>query len=117
LRNLVESKTIKIAGYPLSSPNEVRAALGIRTEPAKLKTVTETLAASRSVMWLRNATGRYDIFAMTVFKSNEELSNFLVRDVERLDGVEYHEMSLVVETNSFYEARFNEYWATRERDA
>jgi Lrp/AsnC family transcriptional regulator for asnA, asnC and gidA len=114
IKRLIETGTIRIAGYPLSREGEVHAFLGIRTDIGSLKVVTAALAQFRAIRWLSTCTGRYDIFANAAFQNNQEMADFITRDVSRIEGVEFNETSLVVESRLYYQARNDEYWASKK---
>jgi Lrp/AsnC family transcriptional regulator for asnA, asnC and gidA len=113
IKRLLESGTIRIAGFPIPRENEVQAFLGIRAEIGHLKSVSEALANFRSIRWITTCTGRYDIFAMAAFVNNQEMADFIARELPRIEGVEFNETSLVIESRLYYQARHDEYWGSR----
>jgi Lrp/AsnC family transcriptional regulator for asnA, asnC and gidA len=113
IKRLLETGTIMIAGFPLPRENDVLVFLGIRAEVGKLKAVSDELAKFNSVRWISTCTGRYDIFANVAFHNNQEMADFIARELPRIKGVEFNETSLVIESKLYYQSRHDEYWASR----
>ncbi len=53
----------------------------------KLESVMEFLADRPEVKWLSSCTGRFDIMAVAWFSSTEELSEFVQKQLVKLEGV------------------------------
>lgn len=64
----------------------IKAFIGLRVQPAKLKEVVEHLIDNPDVQVLYRTTGEVDLFVEVIFKDMEELNGFLESEMN-LDGV------------------------------
>ena len=64
----------------------IKAFIGLRVQPPKLKEVVEHLIDNPDVQVLYRTTGEVDLFVEVIFKDMEELNGFLESEMS-LDGV------------------------------
>jgi len=89
IKKLVESGALRIGavvdarkfGFPLT------AIIAFRVEHNKLEKVVQSLVAYNEVRWISTTTGRFDILALVRFRSSDELSNFLQRKLNDIEGL------------------------------
>ncbi len=70
-----------LMGYP------IWAIIEIQGEPSRVRAVAQQLAKAPEVYFVGITTGRCDIFASAVFRSNEELLDFLTTRVAKIPGI------------------------------
>ena len=68
-------------GFPLC------AMIALDVAHEKLDSVLKLLASRHEVMWVSSTTGRFDIIAHARFRSTEELSNFVEKELANLEGL------------------------------
>jgi DNA-binding Lrp family transcriptional regulator len=64
----------------------IKAFIGLRVQPPKLKEIVEHLIDNPDVQVLYRTTGDVDLFVEVIFKDMEELNGFLESEMS-LDGV------------------------------
>jgi len=76
---------------PLMSPEEVglrtQAIIGLHVNMAKMSSVEQALASSPKIKYLAYVTGRYDLIMTAYFSSEDELLQFLTRQLPEIDGI------------------------------
>lgn len=86
---LTEKKVMRIVG--VVDPDKVglllAAMIGLDVEPGKLTLVVNSLVRRHSVKFVSPATGRFDVLLFTLFRSNDELSDFVEKELATIDGV------------------------------
>jgi DNA-binding Lrp family transcriptional regulator len=89
IEQLTKEKVMRIVG--VVDPDRVglllAAMIGLDVEPGKLTSVVEALIKRPSVKFVSPATGRFDVIIFTLFKSNDELSQFVESELASIDGV------------------------------
>lgn len=113
IKRLEKAEIIRFTGELIFGPGEIRALFGIRTKFGTLKSVATTLAQSSSVKWVNISTGSYDLFLITKFKDVQEMAYFITNGIYRIEGVEFVESSLLIESKRYYQMRYDEYWASK----
>lgn len=89
LRKLLDSGVIRIVavadpdkfGYPLS------AIIAFDVSHDKLELATDALAQKSEVKWVSTTTGRFDVFVWAHFRSTDDLSEFLQKEVPTMEGL------------------------------
>ena len=89
IRQLTESGVVRIVavvdlgvvGFPIV------AVTGLDVEPGKLSRVVEALAERPAVKFASTTTGRFDILAFMRFRSNEEFTAFMERELSAMEGI------------------------------
>lgn len=59
----------------------------LQVRMADLKQVAETLSQKQNVHYLAFVTGRYDMIAMVVFRTLQELSDFIKEEISVIPGI------------------------------
>ncbi|MCX8126806.1 MAG: Lrp/AsnC family transcriptional regulator [Dehalococcoidia bacterium] len=89
IRQLIERKVMRIVG--VVDPDKVglllAAMIGLDVEPGKLTTVINALVRHPDVKFVSPATGRFDVLLFALFRSNDELSRFVEKELAAIDGV------------------------------
>ncbi len=80
-----------LMGYP------VWAIIEIQGEPSRIRSVARQLARAPEVYFVGITTGRCDIFASAVFRSNEELLDFLTTRLAKIQGITRTSTSTVLD--------------------
>jgi len=61
--------------------------MGLQVRMADLRKVAEELARKPNVCYLAFVTGRYDLMAIIMTRSPEELSNFIEKEISAIPGI------------------------------
>ncbi len=89
IKNLLSKDVAKIALVP--NPYKLGygfiSVMGLQVTMAVLRQVAETLAQIPNVYYLSFVTGRYDMIAIVMFKSPEDLSNFIKERISAIPGI------------------------------
>ncbi len=89
LRKLLRSDSLKIVG--VVDPNNFGLPLGamiaLDVSHEKLESVLEMLSKRPEIRWVSTTTGRFDIIALGWFRSTDCLSNFVTKELARLEGL------------------------------
>jgi Lrp/AsnC family transcriptional regulator for asnA, asnC and gidA len=75
----------------------VVAVIGLDVAPGALVAVMDALAKEDAVKYVASTTGRYDVMAWMLFRSNENLSQFTEKVLAGLDGVKDSETFLCLD--------------------
>ena len=73
----------------------IKAFIGLRVQPPKLKEIVEHLIQNPDVQVLYRTTGEVDLFVEVIFKDMEELNSFLETELN-LDGVTGTVVTIVI---------------------
>jgi Lrp/AsnC family transcriptional regulator for asnA, asnC and gidA len=89
LNKLLKSDMVRIVGAidPYKYGFTVPVMIGLDIEHKKLDSVIEMLAARDEIVWISTSTGRFDVIALALFKTNDELSDFLTKYLQKLQGI------------------------------
>lgn len=89
LRLLIGSGLLRIAGLTdvQKAGFPMVALIALDVEHGKLELAAELLAKHTRVTWVSTTTGRFDVVALGVFRSAEELSGFLQTELAKIEGV------------------------------
>lgn len=89
LNRLIQEGVIEFAVLtnPLQLGYHIWALLHVQAELPRVRAVAERLAAAPEVYFVGITTGSYDIFAGAVFRSNEELLDFITNRLAKVPGV------------------------------
>lgn len=89
VNDLVKSNIIKIVAVP--NPRALGysfvSIMGLQVRMADLRKVAENLAQRPNVCYLAFVTGRYDLMAIIMTRSSEELSQFIEKEVSALPSI------------------------------
>ncbi len=86
---LIQSSAIRIVavadskkiGFPLT------AIIAFDVSHEKIESAMQMLASREELIWVSTTTGRFDILALAIFRSTDELSNFVQRDLANIEGL------------------------------
>lgn len=89
IERLIHRKVMRIVG--VVDPDRVglllAAMIGLDVESGKLTAVVNALVRHPCVKFASPTTGRFDVLMFALFSSNDELSEFVERDLAGIDGV------------------------------
>jgi len=89
IRKLVQDGVLRIVavvdpkkvGFPLI------AFITFDVSHDKLEGVMDKLASHQDVIWVSSTTGRFDVLVVARFRSTDELSNFLEKQIPKMEGI------------------------------
>ena len=89
MRKLIQSGVLRIVatvdpeelGFPLS------VIIGFDVDQDKINLALQVLAGRPEVRWLSTSSGRFDLLALTRFRSTDELSVFLQKELSNIEGI------------------------------
>jgi Lrp/AsnC family transcriptional regulator for asnA, asnC and gidA len=89
VKKLLDKNTIKIVAVP--NPRALGysflSIMGLQVRMADLRKVAENLAQKPNVCYLAFVTGRYDLMAIIMTRSPEELSQFIEKEISALPSI------------------------------
>ena len=89
VKDLLDKNVIKIVAVP--NPRVLgynfMSIMGLQVRMADLREVAENLAQKPNICYLAFVTGRYDLMAIIMTRSSEELSHFIEREISALPSV------------------------------
>ncbi len=99
LRKLIRSEIIRVvavadpvkAGFPLT------AVIAFDIAHEKLEVAVQKLAGYSAIKWVATTTGRFDVLALATFRSTEELSDFVQRELVKIEGLRDTETSICLQ--------------------
>jgi Lrp/AsnC family transcriptional regulator for asnA, asnC and gidA len=98
LKKLIQSDLLRIVG--IANPDKFGYPLGVvialDIQHDKTERAMRVLTKRPEIGWLSSTTGRYDIIAVAGFPSTEGLSNFLTRQLSKLEGLRGSETFVVL---------------------
>jgi len=96
VKSLQGRNIMKIAAVP--NPRalgyNVLCIMGLQVRMLDLRKVAEQLAQKPNICYLAFVTGRYDLMAMMMAQSTEELSQFIEKEISALPGVSRSERGM-----------------------
>jgi Lrp/AsnC family transcriptional regulator for asnA, asnC and gidA len=93
-RGLIE---FTVMTNPLQLGYQIWAVVEIQAEMPKIRSVARSLAEAPEVYFVGITTGGYDVLAAAVFRSNQELLDFITRRLSRVPGIVRTTTSSVLE--------------------
>jgi Lrp/AsnC family transcriptional regulator for asnA, asnC and gidA len=99
LHRLVQHGVLDFAAVanPLRLGYQTWAIIEIQAEPSRTRAVAQRLARESEVYFVGITTGRCDIFAGAVFRSNAEMLEFLTGPLAKIPGITRTSTSTVLE--------------------
>jgi Lrp/AsnC family transcriptional regulator for asnA, asnC and gidA len=89
VKNLIDKKLIRIRATP--NPQEIGfsviAFMGLQVQISALRHVAQILESKPHVQWLSFVTGRYDLIAIVIEKSTQELSKFIEEEISAIPSI------------------------------
>lgn len=98
--NLLKSGEFRIVamGDPELLGLRTHAVIGLHVDMNRLEELTAELTAMRELSYVYEIAGQYDIIIVGFFASNEQLREFLMRKLAKLEGVISSDTFLVMRT-------------------
>lgn len=98
LKRLLDERIIRIVAIadPRALGYNVRAMIGIKTQPGMVDAVADKLVSYANVHYALLTTGPYDLIAWGVFRDTDELSGFIRRELGAVDGLAGYEIMLTL---------------------
>ncbi len=89
MRKLLRSGLLRIVGVvdAASFGFPLVAVISVDVAPDKLESVQDALGKQPEIRWTSTTTGRFDVIAVGQFRSNDSLSQFLIKKVAKIEGV------------------------------
>ncbi len=89
IKTLLSKRLIKIVAVPdmRKLGYSFIGIAGIQVKMEDLRQVAETLAKNEHICYLAFVTGRYDLMAIVVTQSPEELSHFIEREISAIPSI------------------------------
>ncbi|HEX7075664.1 MAG TPA: Lrp/AsnC family transcriptional regulator [Hyphomicrobiaceae bacterium] len=89
LNRLLENDVVDFAliTNPLRFGFQVWSMLELQVEQSKIRTVAERIAKEPEVHLVGIMSGSYDVYAGAVFRSNEDLVDFITHRLSRIPGI------------------------------
>ena len=96
LRALIKGDAIRIVAVVNPDKLELPLAvvMGFDVVLEKLTSTAQALANLPQVKWVLTTTGRFNILALTLFSSLDELDKFLQTEIARIEGLKDSEVSI-----------------------
>jgi len=96
LSKLIHSDLLRIIGVvdPASFGFSTLVMITLDVAPDKVELAMEKLSKRPEVRFVSTITGRYDVIAIAWFRSTESLSEFLTKELPKLEGIRDGETSL-----------------------
>ena len=89
VNRLIESDVIKIAATP--DPRKlglnIIAIMGLQVQVSAVQHVTQLLKEKPNIQWLGFVTGRFDLMAIVIARSTEELSRFIEHEIASIPSI------------------------------
>ena len=98
LRRLLGDGIIQVVATvdPFDVGYETPVIIGLKVKRAKLDTVARRLSDLPQVRYVGASTGRVDLIVEVVVRTNQDLADFLMKELGSLDGVLDSETNLIV---------------------
>lgn len=89
IQRLLDNNIIRIICWvdPLALGYKLVVSFGISTQPGQICNVANRLAGFSKVLHVNLCSGRFDIIVWALFRDNEELINFLSKELESVSGI------------------------------
>ncbi len=89
IERLVSDQIIKVTAVinPANSGYSVDILMGIRTKPGLVLQVGGQLGKFEQVLYLGYTTGRFDLIANMLFRSDDELFEFFSNTISKISGI------------------------------
>ena len=93
MQRLIQSGLVRIIGVPDNTRlgHNLNVVIGLHVALDKVSTAIEKLSGFRGVQWVISTTGRYNILTFVRFRSTEELSAYLEKELVTVEGLSYTE--------------------------
>ena len=101
MRKLIQNDLLHIIGVvdPKNFGVPLIAMITIDISHDKLVSTVETLSKLPEISWISTSTGRYDVIAMAAFSSTDALSDFMTKELPKLEGVKDSETFICLDSS------------------
>ena len=101
-RKLIKNGVISIVTMvdPEKVGLPVASLIALDIAPEKLDSVVQEFSNQQEIIWIATTTGRFDVIALGLFASTENLYAFLKREIPRLEGVKDSETFICMHLES-----------------
>lgn len=98
VQRLLNSQTLRIAAIadPIAFGYVVRATIGLKLRPDMVEGAATTLSQFSHVNYLLVTAGSFDIVFTTLFKTNDDLSEFVRDSLGSIPGIMSHEIMMML---------------------
>jgi Lrp/AsnC family transcriptional regulator for asnA, asnC and gidA len=98
LHRLVENDIIRIVATvdPFDVGYETPAVIGLRVDPAVLERVAEQISQLPNVVYVAATTGSIDLLVEVMARTNQDLADFLLLHLSRIEGIRASETNLII---------------------
>jgi len=89
LKRLLNEKALKIVAVPnlRKIGYNFASIMGLQVNISDLREIADQLAANKHVCYLAFGTGRYDLMAVVVTRSQEGLARFIEKEISAIAGI------------------------------
>ncbi len=89
IEKLIHSGILRIAAIvdPSKVALPLTALIALNVMHKNLDPVMAEIAGRKEIKWVSTATGRFDILALALFHSTEELSDFMRKEITQIEGI------------------------------
>jgi len=89
VKNLVDKSIMKVVAVPNMSElgYKLMSVIGMQVKMVDLRKVADTLAKKANVCHLAFIAGRFDLMALVVTRSHEELSDFIEKEISTIPSI------------------------------
>ena len=89
VKHLIREKIIEIVAIPnlVKLGYSLMSIMGLQVQLSELRNVAEKLAKNPHVCYLAFVTGRYDLMAVVVTRTHQELSDFIEKEISAIHSI------------------------------
>jgi Lrp/AsnC family transcriptional regulator, regulator for asnA, asnC and gidA len=109
LKRLIDGDFVHIIGVvdPALFGFPLAVIIAFNVTPNKIETAMEKLEKMPEIKWASTTTGRFDIIARAQFRTTEEFSDFIRKNMSRLDGLNESETFLCLDMGQHHYIPFS----------
>ncbi len=98
LHRLIDDDIIRIVATvdPFDVGYETPAVIGLRVDPAVLERVAEQISKLPNVVYVAATTGSIDLIVEVMARTNQDLADFLLQHLSRIEGIRASETNLII---------------------
>ncbi|MFH1650578.1 MAG: Lrp/AsnC family transcriptional regulator [Chloroflexota bacterium] len=102
LKRLMQSNALHVIGVadPALLGYKLAVVIALDIVPEKLGAAMDMLGDRPEVKWVSPTTGRFDVIAIARFPSTEALSQFMMHDLSRLEGLKDSETFICLDVKN-----------------
>jgi len=109
LRMLIQSGALKLTALvdPAKFGFPVTVVITLSVAHNKLKAALDMLSDLPETKWISTTTGRYDIIVLAQFRSNDRLSEFMIKEMAQVEGLKDSETFICLDVQKGYYVTFS----------